>query len=104
MVDHDCLPVSAHAVGKGHDSVGRGDDLRAVVASNIDTAVECALTVEWIDALTEAACHLAFYRPKVRSRVCFCPLGGGCVFCEAHREPHHRRTAQCRGPQSVELI
>ena len=63
VVDHDGLAVSAHVVGKGHNAVSWGDDGMAEIAADIDTAVECSLTVEWIDALAEAASHLAFNRP-----------------------------------------
>src|ERR1700757_1035945 len=50
VVDHDGFAVAAHHVGKGHDAIRRGDDLRAVAAADIDSAVKCAFPVERIDA------------------------------------------------------
>src|ERR1700730_13811173 len=65
VINHDGLAVAAHDITEGHDSVGGCNNLGAVVAANINPAVECAFTVERIDALPEAACDLAIHRPEV---------------------------------------
>ena len=76
----------------------------AIAAADIDSAMECTLTVERIDTLTEASRDLAFDRPEIWSRVGFDPVGSGDVASQAHRQPNHGRTGQGRSTKCVELI
>ena len=94
VVDFDHLAVSALKISVGHNTTGGRDDWMPVAASNVYTAVECAFTVEWIDALTEAAGHLAFDGPEIRGRVGANPVGGGRVPRQAHGEADHRRSGK----------
>src|SRR5579863_5966548 len=56
MVDHNCLAVPAHRLGDSDHTVGRGNDPGAVATSDINPAMECAFTVEWINPFAKAAC------------------------------------------------
>src|SRR5450631_3585658 len=66
VVDHDGASVSAHEVGKGDDSVGGRHNGLPVSGSDIDAAVECAFSVERVNALAKRSSYRAFDRPKIR--------------------------------------
>ena len=94
VINHDGLAVSAQSFSRQNDSIGRSDDLFPVSATDIHTAVECPFTVEWIDALTEAARYLAFDGPEVRGGVGFNPVGSRGVTGQAHGQTNHGGTGQ----------
>ena len=104
MVHHDDLAVTAQRFGGDYDPIRGRNDLLAIRAANINTAVKCAFAVKWIDALPEAARDLPFHRPNVRGRVGPDPIRRRGVAGEPHRESDHRGAGQGRGPQSVQLI
>ena len=64
VIDHDGFAVSAQKVGEGYYAVGGRDDGMTERAANINAAVKCAFSVEWVDALAETAGNLAVNRPQ----------------------------------------
>ncbi len=58
------MPVAVHEFGEADDAIGGGMDRGAVGNGNINAAMECALSVEWIDTLTEGAGDASFDRPQ----------------------------------------
>src|SRR5579871_976498 len=97
MVNHDRLAIAAHRFCEGHDAIGRGDDLGAIAASDIDSAMERSFTIEWIDALAETSGHLAFNRPKIWSRIRTNPVRRGRIAGQTHRQTDHGCSRQGRG-------
>jgi hypothetical protein len=87
VVDHDRLAVSAEDVAEDNNPIGRSNNRGAITAADIHAAMECAFSVKWIDALSKAACDLAFDRPKVGSRVRLDPVGGRGVAGQAQGRP-----------------
>ena len=55
MIDHDRAAVSAPEVREFDDTIRRRDDRLAVVAADVHSPVERALTVERIAAFAESA-------------------------------------------------
>ena len=86
VVDDDGAPVASHEIGKGYGAVGRREHGLSDYGGNIHAGVECAFTVEWIDALAKRAGNLAFDRPEIRSGVGAHPVGGGGILGQAQRD------------------
>src|SRR5579863_8342845 len=89
VIDHNRLPVAAHNVRERHNAIGGSDNRSTVAASDIYAAMECAFSVERVDALAEASGDLAFDRPKIGSGIGLCPISSGGVPRQAHGQAHH---------------
>src|ERR1051326_6924557 len=97
--------VAFHHLGARHDAIGGGDDRVAIVRSDINPAVERALTVEWVFTFAEGAGDNAFDRPKVRRLDEAHPVGGGLRMLAGRRSKRDGGGAgQRRVPQRVKLI
>ena len=75
MLDHYGAAITAHKIGKDNHAVSRSHYPLAIASRNIDARVKGALSIEWINALPERACHRTFHRPQVRSRRGSQPVG-----------------------------
>src|SRR4051794_36969553 len=58
--------VSAHEICKHHDCVCRRDDLLSDRRSNVNSRMERALTVKWIDAFAKSSSDCTFHWPDIR--------------------------------------
>lgn len=76
----------------------------AIIAADIDSAVKRAFPVEGIDALPEAAGHLALDRPKIRSGIGPVPVRRGSVAGHAQTNAYGRVAGQCGGAKGAKLV
>src|SRR5258708_605465 len=64
MVDDHGASVTIHQIGKADHTVSRRDNARAVLGSNVHTAMESSFTVERINALSERSGETSDDRPQ----------------------------------------
>jgi len=50
VVKNDCPSVAAHEVRKVYNAVGRSNDRLTVCRADVNSGVECAFAVKWINA------------------------------------------------------
>ena len=65
VIQHESLAVSAHEVSERDHAIRRRDDGMTVGTADINAAMKCALSIERINALAEAAGDGAFHRPQI---------------------------------------
>ena len=75
VVDGDHAAVAVERIGKCNLAVGGGKDLLSEGGRNIDTGVECALTVERIRTFAEGTGNRAGHWPKLRGVCGAHPIG-----------------------------
>jgi len=63
VIHRDSAAIASEEVCKRYCAVGGGQNGLTYSGGNVYAGVECAFTVEWINALTECAGNLAFDRP-----------------------------------------
>ena len=68
VVDLEHAAVAVVKVGVSHDAVGRSQDRLSVMAGDVHAGMECAFTVERIDALAEGSGDRTHHRPQRGSR------------------------------------
>src|ERR1700683_756977 len=104
VIQHDGLAISAKEVGEDDYAVGRSNHCVAVRAANINPAMKCALSVERIDALSEASCDLAFNRPEVGRGVRPEPVRRGGVTGHAQADADRGSATERGVAQNAQLI
>src|SRR5579872_5883170 len=93
VIDHDGPAVPAHGVYEGDQAIGRGDDLCAEAATDVDAAMKRAFTVKRVNAFAETAGDLAVDGPEIRGGVGLDPVSGRDVAGQAHGQADHGCTA-----------
>src|SRR5690242_16594308 len=104
MVHNHGTSVSTHEVGECHYTVSRSNHGRPVGGRDVHAAVECAFSVERIDALAEGTGYRTFHRPQIRGGVGAHPVGGGHVFVKSKTDTHSCGASQGGILQRVQLV
>src|SRR5438477_515479 len=104
VVQNDCASVPAHKISELNNPIRRSNHRLPKNSANINTRVECALTVERINALSKGASNLAFNWPKIRRGIGPHPISRGNVPGQAKRKSRSRGTAKCSVFQIVKPI
>src|SRR6266513_6256492 len=94
MIEYDRASISAHEIGKHYNTVRGGDNRLSVSRTDINSAMESAFSIKWINTLAEGASNLTFHRPQVRSGIGPNPVRSSYVAHESKRNSGGRSTAQ----------
>ena len=63
VVENHCSSISAHQIRKLDRACGGSDNRLPENGPDINARVECAFTIEWVNALTKRSCYRSFNRP-----------------------------------------
>ena len=104
VVKDNGSPISAHEIREVNDRFGWSDNRLSVERTDVNPGVECAFTVEWVNAFAERSRDRSFYGPQIRRGVGAHPVGGGHVSRQAQSQSGSSRSAQRRIFQRVETV
>src|SRR5690349_7435407 len=104
VVQNNGASVPAHKISELNNAVRRSNHWLPINSANINTRVECALTIEWINALSKRASNLAFNWPKIGRGIGPHPISRGNVPGQTKRKSRARSTAKCSVFQVIEPV
>src|SRR5215467_12869398 len=103
VIDNNGASIAIHEAGKTNDAICGGDDASTDLAGNIDAAMKCAFTVEWVSAFSKAAGNATLHRPQRWRSGHAHPVPGRGVR-QVHADPNGGRAAHCCALESIKLF
>src|SRR5215467_14752350 len=98
VIDDHGAAVAVHELSKTHNPISWGNNTSSDVTRNIHSTMECAFTVEWINALTKRTGNPSHDRPQRRRRCQAHPVSNAGVSHVTHRDAHRCRSRHGRVP------